>query len=124
MFQFSIPTLPVMSSFIPFISQLWIYLSHLRSELKDGASYHGSFAALIQSQALLKQGLRYDLQFTPSQVRLSINPLNLTTKTANRNEANAVNALNQLRDSRLALSQNCNDPLKSCSGHNEWRSQT
>ena len=31
MFQFSIPTLPVMSSFIPFISQLWIYLSHLRS---------------------------------------------------------------------------------------------
>ena len=75
-------------------------------ELKDGASYHGSFAALIQSQALLKQGLRYDLQFTPSQVRLSVNPLNLTTKTANRNEANAVNALNQLRDSRLALSQN------------------
>ncbi len=22
------------------------------------------------------------------------------------------------------LSENCNDPLKSCSGHNEWRSQT
>ncbi|TNH04189.1 autotransporter domain-containing protein [Testudinibacter sp. TR-2022] len=84
-------------------------------QLKNGASYSGGFSVLIQPQALLTQGLRYDLQFTQNAVVLNVNAATLTTNSANRNEAAAINALNQLRDSRLAFSR---------SDYNQWLNRT
>ncbi|MGV6988024.1 S8 family serine peptidase [Testudinibacter sp. P80/BLE/0925] len=74
-------------------------------QLQNGAAYSGGFAALQQPQALLSQGLRYDLQFNSDSVLLNVNPSRLSAQSANRNEANAIDALNQLRDSRLAFSR-------------------
>lgn len=82
--------------------------------VKNGADYHGGFSALAQPQGLLAQNLRYDLQFNPNEVLLTINSSRLTASVANRNEASALNALNQLRDSRLAFSR---------SSYNRWLTQ-
>ncbi|SMB87620.1 Subtilisin-like serine proteases [Pasteurella testudinis DSM 23072] len=84
-------------------------------QLENGASYSGGFSALLQPQALLTQGLRYDLLFAPTAVVLNVNPATLTTTSANRNEAAAIHALNQLRDSRLAFSR---------SSYNQWLNRT
>ncbi|KGQ69541.1 hypothetical protein OA57_11040 [Chelonobacter oris] len=75
-------------------------------QLKNGADYTGAFSALLQPQALLAKGLRYDVRFNPNSVLLAINPQTLHVTTANRNERHAADALNRLRDSRLALSRN------------------
>lgn len=84
-------------------------------QLKDGATYQGGFDELAKSNTLSAKGLRQDVYFKDKAIEVAVNPNQAIRDTAAEgNGTLGLNALNKLRDSRLALKRGL---------YNDWLQQ-